>query len=176
MTEHPADRFELVLKRKGWRTVASGHLTKGDWRIIFDTSTWMVLQTASNPRTFDVAVPDPYRSGWTVNLIEHLARIEDERTRLRAALVAIRDDPGAGPSAVSAASAALAKCYHTWLGEPTSPSVVCDHVGGWRVAPGRRGERAPRLGSAAAVGVRPPVPRTGWSTPQAGRPHCHRRA
>lgn len=115
MTEHPAERFELVLKRKGWRTISSGHLTKGDWRIIFNTGIWMVLQTASNPRTFDVAVPDAYQSEWTVNLIEHLARIEDERTRLRAALAAIRDDPGAAPSAVSAASAALAKCYHTWL-------------------------------------------------------------
>ena len=63
-----------------------------------------------------MAVPDAYRSRWTANLIEHLARIEDERARLRAALSAIRDHPGAGPSVQSAASAALAECYHTWLG------------------------------------------------------------
>jgi hypothetical protein len=116
MTEHPLDRFEQVLKLHGW-TIAPppGGLAKGDWRIFADTSSWMILQTASNPRTFDVAVPDAYRIGWTVNLIEHLARIEDERARLRAALAAIRDDPGAGPSARAAANAALAECYHAWL-------------------------------------------------------------
>lgn len=116
MTEHHADRFELVLKLKGWRSDSPGHLTKDNWEIIFDTGNWMVLKTASNPRTFDVAVPDAYRSAWTANLIEHLARIEDERTRLRAALATIRDDPGAGPSVLSTVSSALAECYHTWLG------------------------------------------------------------
>src|SRR5215472_8676773 len=115
MTEHLADRFELVLKLRGWRTASPGHLTKGNWQIIFDTSSWMMLQNAST-HIFDVAVPDAYRGPWTANLIEHPARIEDERARLRAALSAIRDHPGAGPSVQSAASAALAECYHTWLG------------------------------------------------------------
>jgi hypothetical protein len=115
MAEHPLDRFELVLRLHGWKIASPGHLTKGEWQILYDTSTWMILETASNPRTSDVAVPDRYRTGWTVNLIEHLARIEDERARLRAALAAIHDDQAAGPSARSAASAALADCYHKWL-------------------------------------------------------------
>ena len=128
MTEHPLDRFERVLKLHGW-TIAPppGGLGKGDWRIFHDTSSWMILQTASNPRTFDVAVPDADRIGWTVNLIEHLARIEDERARLRAALAAIRDDPGAGPSAHAAAAAALAECYHQWL--VASTGEVCSICG-----------------------------------------------
>src|SRR5215471_3226814 len=123
MTEHLADRFELVLKLRGWRTASPGHLTKGNWQIIFDTSSWMMLQNAST-HIFDVAVPDAYRGPWTANLIEHLARIEDERARLRAALSAIRDHPGAGPSVQSAASAALAECYHTWLGGTPSRAVL----------------------------------------------------
>jgi len=96
--------FTRVLEGSGWTQESLGHFGKGRWRIQFDTSSWMVLL---NPRTMDVAVPDQYHVGWTVNLIEHLLRGEEEVQRLRAALAAIRDDPAAGGSAKSAASAAL---------------------------------------------------------------------
>ena len=54
MTEHPADRFELVLKLKGWRSASPGHLTKGDWEIIFDTG--ILSRVVDWPVTSD-AVP-----------------------------------------------------------------------------------------------------------------------
>ena len=69
----------------------------------------------SNPRVFDVHVPGEYESVWTVNLIEHLCRIEDERSRLREAIGHIRDNPNAGQEVRSIAEGSLAQCYHSWL-------------------------------------------------------------
>lgn len=107
--------FMRILEESGWMEDSPGQLVKGTWRIVFDTSSWMVL---ANPRTIDVAIPDEYHSKWTVNLIEHLLRSEDEFDRLRAALSAIRDDPSAGRSAQSVAAAALA--YLPWRTAPNA--------------------------------------------------------
>jgi hypothetical protein len=103
--------FDEALEAKGW----TANYTKGGWSIVFDTSSWMIVSTESNPRVFDIHVPGEYESRWTVNLIEHLCRMEDERGRLRKALEAIRDMPGAGDAARSSAAEALRRCYHNWL-------------------------------------------------------------
>ena len=119
MTETAGDRLGRLLEHRGWTVGRRGFdFLKGNWRVFFDTSSWMILETEHNPRTMDVAVPDDYRAGWTVNLIEHLASMEDERHRLRAALTVIRDDPASGPAAQSVAAAALTECYHGWLLDP----------------------------------------------------------
>jgi len=141
MANTRGEELERILREHGWTAAPGGfELTKGSWRLVYDTSFGLILETKHNPRTSDVAVPDVYRAAWTTNLIEHLARMEDERYRLRAALAAIRDDPAGGPSALSAA-AALAECYHTWLVErpvdadPAERWQHCPICGSWERQP-----------------------------------------
>jgi hypothetical protein len=108
--------FADDLKQKGWTEIANmWEYAKGDWEIHFDTSSWMMLETKNNPRVFDVHVPGDYESGWTVNLIEHLCKMEDERHRLREALKSIRDSDVFDQAVRSIAKEALEQCYHTWL-------------------------------------------------------------
>jgi hypothetical protein len=104
------------LKASGWTEIArDGQYVKGDWRIDFDTGHWMIVATKDNPRVLDVPAPRNDVARWTVGLIEHLCQIEDERSRLRRALEAIRDDVAAGEAARATAASALAVCYHKWL-------------------------------------------------------------
>ena len=103
-------KFDDYLEQKGWT-----EYTKGDWKIHFDTSSWMIVETKGNPRVFDVHVPGDYESGWTVNLIEHLCKMEDERHRLREALEKIRDNNSSDREARLVAKEALEQCYHSWL-------------------------------------------------------------
>lgn len=50
--------FADDLKQNGWTEIHKlGEYTKGDWSICFDTSAWMIVETKSNPRVFDVHVP-----------------------------------------------------------------------------------------------------------------------
>jgi hypothetical protein len=107
--------FAEALRAKGWTETTLWEYAKGDWQVGFDTSSWMIVSTKSNPRVFDVNVPGHLESGWTVNLIEHLCRMEDERHRLREVLKTIRDNPGSGEEARSTALGALQQCYHGWL-------------------------------------------------------------
>jgi hypothetical protein len=107
--------FADDLKASGWVEGGRGDYSKGSWSILYDTSSWLVVATGDNPRTFDVHVPGEYESRWTVNLIEHLCRMEDERMRLRKALAEIRDMPGTGDPVRAAAARALERCYHAWL-------------------------------------------------------------
>ena len=108
--------FDDDLKRQGWTEIAKmWEYEKGDWQIHFDTSSWMMVETKYNPRVFDVHVPGDYESRWTVNLIEHLCSMEDERHRLREALERIRDNNSSDQAALSIAKEALEQCYHTWL-------------------------------------------------------------
>ena len=70
--------FGEALKAAGWEeTVPFVHFQKGSWHIIFDTSSWMELGTDSNPRVFDVPVPERWLVPWTLNLINHLLITED---------------------------------------------------------------------------------------------------
>jgi hypothetical protein len=105
-----------ALRAKGWTvTSPTGPFKKGEWVIDFDTSHWMIVSSRSNPRVFDIPVPDEYHTAWTVNLIEHLCQMEDEGDRLRTALKSIRDSSGAGSEARAASAKALERCYHRWL-------------------------------------------------------------
>lgn len=107
--------FADDLKAKGW--VEGSHTadyTKGEWQILFDTSSWIIVSTKDNPRVFDVHVPGEYESGWAVNLIEHLCQMEDERVRLRKALKSIGNMASAADMA-HAAVEALERCHHSWL-------------------------------------------------------------
>jgi hypothetical protein len=114
--------FRKTLKAKGWTEIAKlWEYAKGDWKIDFDTSDWMIVSNKNNPRVFDVHLPGDYESAWTVNLIEHLCRMEDERCRLRKALEGIRDDSASEQHARSAAKEALARCYHAWLVDVNIP-------------------------------------------------------
>jgi hypothetical protein len=108
--------FNDLLKSKGWTELSyRWEYAKGDWSICFDTGHWLIVATKSNPRVFDVHAPHDYESAWTVNLIEHLCRMEDERHRLREALKRIHDRTTADQEAHLAAKTALAQCYHSWL-------------------------------------------------------------
>ena len=123
--------FPEYLSQKGWTELARlWTYEKGDWKIQFDTSSWMIVETKNNPYVFDVHVPGEYESGWTVNLIEHLCKLEDERHRLREALEKIRDGSAHDLEARAAAKEALEQCYHAWLVNPHIPkgqpgSVYC---------------------------------------------------
>ena len=137
--------FVEGLQAKGWTAhTPRGPFTKGDWELDFDTSHWMIASSRANPRVFDIPLPDEYHAGWTVNLIEHLFRMEDELVRLRVALGAIRDVSGAGDP-TRAAAEALAGCYHRWLINVEVPEgqpgrVFCPICGGRATEPdaGRR--------------------------------------
>ena len=108
--------FADDLRQSGWtETARAWEFAKGDWHVWFDTSSWMVVETKSNPRVFDVPVPAEHESAWTVHLIEHLCKMEDERHRLREVLERIRDDGSLDQAARLIAADALEQCYHTWL-------------------------------------------------------------
>lgn len=120
MAEDAIDQLFAVLEQHGW-TAYRGAVVKGGWRLLRDNDPWLVLQTQHNERAFDVGVADSYFVPWMANLVEHLARMEDERARLRATLESIKADSASGPTTHAAATAALAECYHTWLVDITGP-------------------------------------------------------
>jgi hypothetical protein len=111
-----------ALRAKGWTvTTQMGPFEKGGERIDFDTNHWMIVSSKNNPRKFDVPVPDEYHAAWTVNLIEHLCRMEDKSERLRTAHRSIRDDSDAKSESRSVATGALEQCYHRWLVDLSVP-------------------------------------------------------
>ncbi len=71
--------FADTLKYHGW--IDSGdsvEFRKGSWRLVFDTSSWMEVSTANNPRVFDVPMPTERLESWTLNLVEHLCVSDDQ--------------------------------------------------------------------------------------------------
>lgn len=141
-----ADDLDVVrkLKAKGWTETGLWEYAKGEWKVLFDTSSWMILSTGNNERVFDVHVPTTYEAAWTVNLIEHLCRMEDERHRLRQALERIRDNLPSSPEARALAIDALQQCYHTWLVNLDVPEgqmgrVHCPICGATEVQPRPQG-------------------------------------
>jgi hypothetical protein len=77
--------IDAALRAQGWTGTTGLEYKKGDWEVVFDTSSWMVTFSAGK-RLFDVHVPGEYAAGWTANLIENLCTTADENVRLRAAL------------------------------------------------------------------------------------------
>ncbi len=107
--------FTDQLKEQGWIEASpAGAYTKGHWRITFDTSSWIILEVRTNFRVFDVHVPGDDESGWTVNLIEHLCQLEDERHRLRQVLERILAESAPDAAVALVARQALEQCYHQW--------------------------------------------------------------
>jgi hypothetical protein len=76
--------FQEKLIQSGWNELVELiHYRKGQWEVFFDTSSWIEVSTSNTPRVFDVAVPEPSLEAWTINLIEHLCKTDDELTSLR---------------------------------------------------------------------------------------------
>jgi hypothetical protein len=125
-----ADDLDVVhkLKAKGWSETGLWEYAKRNWIVGFDTSSWMIVSTEDNERVFDVHVPGNYESAWTVNLIEHLCQMDDERRRLRKALERIRGNPTSDAGASATAVEALRQCYHTWLVNVRVPEGQRDRV------------------------------------------------
>ena len=114
--------FGDELKAKGWTEIThEWEYAKGDWKIDFDTGHWMIVSTAHNPRVFCVPAPQDSDAKWTVNLIEHLCCMDDERHRLRSALDHIRNIGGSAQDARRLAANALSECNHSWLVNPGVP-------------------------------------------------------
>jgi hypothetical protein len=84
--------FFHALKTHGWTELAAEwEYAKGDWHIEFDTGHWMIVSTKRNSRVFDVPVPGELDAAWTVKLIEHLCRMDDELRQLREAVERIQE-------------------------------------------------------------------------------------
>jgi hypothetical protein len=108
--------FGDELKAKGWTEITEEwEYAKGDWKIEFDTGHWMIVSTAHNPRVFSVPAPQELDAKWTVKLIEHLCRMDDERHRLRDALARISGHASDVQEVRTEVTEALRVCYHSWL-------------------------------------------------------------
>lgn len=104
-----------TLKEKGWTEVKEDwEYRKEKWVLLRDTSSWWQICTDSIPVVFDVHEPTEYESGWTVNLIEHLCKMEDERTRLRKCLEHIQSSTKETETS-ELTKKALVECYHKWF-------------------------------------------------------------
>jgi hypothetical protein len=76
-------KFLNTLKENGWVEVdGDWEYRKGGWFILRDTGSWWMAGTVNTPRVFDVSEPHG-NEGWTVNLIEHLCKCDDELVQLR---------------------------------------------------------------------------------------------
>lgn len=85
--------FGEALKSAGWtEAIPFVEFRRGDQRLVFDTSNWIEVGTATNPRIFDVPVPKPDRANWTINLIDHLFAAEEAKLGASAEIVGRRSD------------------------------------------------------------------------------------
>ena len=70
--------FNEYLKNNGWVETQPYKYVKKNWMVVFDTSKWIEVGTNKTPRIFDVPVPNENQNQWTLNLIEHLCKTDDE--------------------------------------------------------------------------------------------------
>lgn len=70
--------FMLYLKSVGWSEDEPNTFKKDNWILCFDTSSWIEVGTERTPRIFDVPVPERGKAEWTMNLITHLCKTDDE--------------------------------------------------------------------------------------------------
>ena len=104
-----------TLRERGWTEVQEDwEYRKENWIVLRDTSSWWMAGTDANPRVFDVHEPSEYESGWTTNLIEHLCKMEDERTRMRKSLESIQNSTKESQT-IELTKKTLGECYHRWL-------------------------------------------------------------
>jgi len=81
---NPTVTFVELLKQSGWSEHKPFEFRKSNWVIVFDTSSWLEIGTGETPRIFDVPVPDDDKAKWTLSLIEHLCKTDDELQNLKA--------------------------------------------------------------------------------------------
>ena len=75
--------FIQKLKVNEWNEIIEDtEYHKGNWFIIRDTGSWWMVGTTLNPRVFDVPEAAEYLTQWTVNLIEHLCKMEDIQAQI----------------------------------------------------------------------------------------------
>ncbi len=75
--------FIITLKENGWEEVQeSVSYSKNNWVLNFDTSSWIEVGTKNNSHIFDVPFPEQAKEIWTLNLIEHLCKTDDELFKL----------------------------------------------------------------------------------------------
>jgi len=71
--------FTKMLKENGWlEKQPNVYYVKGNWQIVFDTNSWIEIGTTKTPRVFDVPTPTIGLEQWTLNLIEHLCKADDQ--------------------------------------------------------------------------------------------------
>ena len=103
------------LIENGWTEIKTDwEYRKNNWFILRDTSSWWMIGTDMNPRVFDISEPQEYETKWTINLIDHLCKMEDERTRLRKQLEHIQKTTNELQTS-DFVKKTLEECYHSWI-------------------------------------------------------------
>ena len=109
-------KFFQLLRDRGWSEIQKEvKYQKGAWKIVFDTSSYIEIETADNPYLTGYSAPDDYYAVSTVNNIELLCQLEDQRGLYRRALKQISDEAGHLTEAREIAKKALLQCRHNWL-------------------------------------------------------------
>ena len=121
MSENLTDnltQFTEALVKAGWKQTGGffSDLIKGEWRIWFDTTSWCNIDTKHYPSINEIHVPNKYELAWTIQLIEHLCNLEDERFHLMQTLNYIAKAPTASENVRYLVNERLSKCYHSYRG------------------------------------------------------------
>ncbi len=74
--------FVELLIESEWREHEPFTFRKANWLIVFGTSAWLEVGTDKTPRLFDVPVPHDGGEQWTLSLINHLCKTDDELQRI----------------------------------------------------------------------------------------------
>jgi len=71
--------FKAQLSGSGWVEAGSSwEWVKGQWRVVFDTSSWLELYVGTS-RSHDVPIPSRSElAAWTVNHIEYVLDLEQQ--------------------------------------------------------------------------------------------------
>ena len=75
--------FIDYLKNDGWSECKPHTYRKANWIVCFDTSSWLEVGTEQTPRIFDIPLPQNGKEQWTLNLIAHLCKTDDELQKLK---------------------------------------------------------------------------------------------
>jgi hypothetical protein len=117
--------FSEDLKKSGWEEIIPDEIyQKGSWKAWYDTSSVLIIENKNNQNIFPIHHPKNSHSNWTVNLIEYLCTLEDERFRLTQALNLILKS---NPNTITAeiAQNTLSSCHHRWHPEGDGTIYYC---------------------------------------------------
>ena len=75
--------FLAALKNNQWMEISNDwEYRKGEWLITRDTgSWWMIINSKTSFRGFDFPEPTDHTATWTVNLIEHLCKLYEQKSQ-----------------------------------------------------------------------------------------------